>query len=81
MIPTRSNSKLAAMQTQLANLQFRYTDDYPDVIKAKNDIAALQKKIAENTNSKTVPDSPRLPKSSVEPAQITQWRAQIHTYE
>ena len=79
--PDTLEQKLAAMQNQLASLELRYTEDYPDVIKAKNDIAQLQKKIAETTNSKTVPDSPKLPKSSVEPAQITQWRSQIHTTE
>jgi polysaccharide chain length determinant protein (PEP-CTERM system associated) len=79
--PDTLEQKLSAMQNQLASLELRYTEDYPDVIKAKNDIAQLQKKIAETTNSKTVPDSPKLPKSSVEPAQITQWRSQIHTTE
>jgi polysaccharide chain length determinant protein (PEP-CTERM system associated) len=54
--PDALENQLTAMQAQLANLRLRYTDDYPDVIKAKNDIAA-------------------------EPAQITQWRTQIHTAE
>jgi uncharacterized protein involved in exopolysaccharide biosynthesis len=79
--PDTLEQKLAVMQNQLASLELRYTDDYPDVIKAKNDIAQLQRKILETTNSKTVPDSPKLPKSSVEPVQITQWRSQIHTTE
>ncbi len=45
--PQTQEQQLAVLQTQLASLQARYTDDYPDVIKAKNDIAALQNKIAE----------------------------------
>ena len=45
--PETLEQQLIALQTQLATLQSRYTDDYPDVIKAKNDIAALQKKIAD----------------------------------
>ena len=44
--PETLEQQLSAMQTQLASLQSRYTDDYPDVIKAKNDIAALKKQIA-----------------------------------
>ena len=43
--PDTLEQQLSALQTQLETLQARYTDDYPDVIKTKNDIAALQKKI------------------------------------
>ncbi len=78
--PETLETQLAVLQTQLASLQARYTDDYPDVIKAKNDIAALQKKIAENTNQKARPDAAK-PAPSMEPASIQQLRAQIHTYE
>jgi polysaccharide chain length determinant protein (PEP-CTERM system associated) len=80
--PETMEQQLAAMQIQLAGLQSRYTDDYPDVIKSKNDIAALKKKIAENEEQKkqqTVPD--KNPKSTVEPPQVAQLRAQIHNYE
>ena len=44
--PETLEQQLVALQSQLASLQSRYTDDYPDVIKAKNDIAALKKQIA-----------------------------------
>jgi protein tyrosine kinase modulator len=79
--PGTLEQQLAAMQNQLANLELRYTDDYPDVIKAKSDVARLQKKLEESANAKPVPDSPKVQKSSVEPAQITQWRTQIHTLD
>jgi len=79
--PDTLEQQLAAMRSQLASLELRYTDDYPDVIKAKSDVARLEKRIAETGDVKTVPDVPKSPKSSVEPAQITQWRAQIHTAE
>jgi uncharacterized protein involved in exopolysaccharide biosynthesis len=69
------------MQNQLANLQLRYTDDYPDVVKAKSDVARLEKKLEESANAKPVPDSPKVQKSTVEPAQITQWRTQIHSLD
>ncbi|HUJ41809.1 MAG TPA: hypothetical protein VLW54_14800 [Candidatus Acidoferrales bacterium] len=39
--------QLAAQQAQLVTLQARYTEDYPDVVKAKANIAQLQRKIAE----------------------------------
>jgi uncharacterized protein involved in exopolysaccharide biosynthesis len=79
--PETMDQQLAALQIQLAGLQSRYTDDYPDVIKTKNDIAALKKKIAENEEQKSqaVPD--KNPKSTVEPQQVAQLRAQIHNYD
>ena len=79
--PDTLEQQLAALQTQLANLQARYTDDYPDVSKTKADITALQKQIAESQDPKETIDSNKTQKSSIEPAQITQWRTQIHTAE
>ncbi|MFY9688564.1 MAG: Wzz/FepE/Etk N-terminal domain-containing protein [Candidatus Acidiferrales bacterium] len=73
--------QVAALQVQLTNLQARYTDDYPDVIKTKNDIAELEKKIAEN-DSRTDTNSDKVKTGSIgEPAQVTQLRAQIHSYD
>ena len=79
--PDTLEQQLVMLQTQLASLQARYTDDYPDVIKAKADVAALQKKIAESESAKSPADQAAGQKSIVEPAQITQWRAQVHTAE
>jgi polysaccharide chain length determinant protein (PEP-CTERM system associated) len=78
--PDTLEQQLAALQTQLATLQARYTDDYPDVIKAKSDIATLQKRIAENNSQQNAGQTDKA-KTTVEPAQVTQLRAQIHTYE
>ena len=78
--PQTQEQQLSELQTQLAALQARYTDDYPDVIKAKNDIAALQKKISENNDAKAATID-KTPKTSVESVPITQLRAQIHTYD
>jgi polysaccharide chain length determinant protein (PEP-CTERM system associated) len=72
--------QLAPLQTELARLEARYTDDYPDVVKAKRDIAALKKKIADSENQK-VSDFDKSSKSKVEPQQIAQLRAQIHTFD
>jgi polysaccharide chain length determinant protein (PEP-CTERM system associated) len=79
--PDTLEQQLAAMQSELASLQLRYTDDYPDVVKAKNNVAALQRKIAESADEKTAPDLSKVQKTSAEPGQITQSRAQIHTAE
>lgn len=78
--PETFEQQLNVLQTQLASLQARYTDDYPDVIKTKADIAALQRKIRESNDARPS-NSTQAPKSSVEPVQITQWRAQVHTAE
>lgn len=77
--PETMEQQLIALQAQLTALQSRYTDDYPDVIKTKADIAALQEKIAEN-ESKSGGES-KGAKVSIEPAQIQQLRAQVHGYD
>ena len=78
--PETLEQQLVALQTQLTSLQARYTDDYPDVIKTKADIAALEKKIADSTAAKAASESSSQ-KPIVEPAPITQLRAQIHSYD
>jgi polysaccharide chain length determinant protein (PEP-CTERM system associated) len=77
--PDTLEQQLAILQTQLTSLQARYTDDYPDVIKTKNDIAVLQKKIAENDNEPKAATSPKTQRTLAEPAEITQLRAQVHS--
>ena len=76
--PETLEEQLTAMQAQLASLQVQYTDDHPDVVKLKGDIAALQNKIAEGEKLKDSTDEATTQKAAVEPAQITQWRAQVH---
>jgi polysaccharide chain length determinant protein (PEP-CTERM system associated) len=76
--PETMDMQLTVLQTQLANLEARYTDDYPDVAKTKNAIAALQKKIADSDSSK-VSSEGKPSKTASEPAQIAQLRAEIHT--
>lgn len=78
--PETMEQQLSAMQADLAKLEARYTEDHPDVIKAKNDIAALKKKIADSDVQKS-PDSDRIARPAVEPQQIAQLRAQLHTYD
>jgi protein tyrosine kinase modulator len=79
--PETIEQQLALLQTQLASLQARYTDDYPDVIKTKSDIAALQKKIAESEDQKKGKATESNQKGSIEPLQVAQLRAQIHNYD
>jgi len=78
--PETVDMQLTQLQTQLANLQSKYTDDYPDVIKTKNAIAALQKRLAESEPPKASSDG-KPSKTTSEPPQIAQLRAGIHTTE
>jgi len=48
---TIMKAQLAKMKDQLAILRGRYTDDYPDVVKAKKDIAELQRQIDAQSGS------------------------------
>ena len=72
--PDTYEEQLAVLQTQLADLQGRYTDSHPDVIKVKIEIEALKHKIVESAdqNKAVMPDQ-----SSIEPSQFKQLRAQI----
>jgi polysaccharide chain length determinant protein (PEP-CTERM system associated) len=79
--PESLDQQLQALQAQLATLQSKYTDDHPDVVKAKHDIAVLKQKIAdsERTQKAAAPEKNQRP--STEPTQILQLRAQIHQYD
>ncbi|HXW61570.1 MAG TPA: Wzz/FepE/Etk N-terminal domain-containing protein [Candidatus Acidoferrales bacterium] len=82
--PGALENQLATLQAQLASLRLRYTDDYPDVVKLKHDVALLQERIAEAgdaKDAKSAPNVAKTQKSSGEPLQVTQWRTQIHTAE
>ncbi len=74
--PDTLDRQMTQLQTQLSNLEARYTADHPDVIKAKADIAALQQKINDANN--TASSAGKTPRSNIEPAQIQQLRAAIH---
>jgi len=73
--PDTLQQQLAALQSKLAALRAQYTDNYPDVVQAEADIAALKKRIAAGNSA---PPAPKSTKSMVEPQQITQLRAQVH---
>lgn len=75
--PETQKDKLAALESQLAALQTRYTDDYPDVIKAKNDVLQMKKIQEDAASGKNDPGGQTAETSGVEPAQIQQLRAQL----
>ncbi|MFZ0773008.1 MAG: Wzz/FepE/Etk N-terminal domain-containing protein [Candidatus Sulfotelmatobacter sp.] len=80
--PQTLQQQLAQLQTQLIDLQARYTADHPDVIKTQADIAQVKKRLDEinNPSSKetsTTPDK----ESASDPPEIRQLRLQVHQYE
>lgn len=81
--PQTLEQELSQLQAQLLQLQARYTDDHPDVIKAKADIAEVKKRLNEINNATanaSASDSSEKANAS-EPAEIRQLRLQIHQYQ
>ncbi len=72
--PEALDRQLTSLQGELVSLQARYTDDHPDVIKVKSDIAQTQQRLAE------VSAAPKTESTIVlqDPPDIRQLRAQIH---
>jgi polysaccharide chain length determinant protein (PEP-CTERM system associated) len=74
--PETLEQQLSAMQDQLTVLQTRYTPEHPDIIKLKNSIEMMKKRLAEAPEA--VPsgsESVQTPKS--EPPQMQQLRAKL----
>lgn len=80
--PEALEKQLSDLQSQLVDLQTRYTPDHPDVIKTKADIAELKGKIADAERmSRHVTSDAGDEGSPNEPPEIRQMRVQIHQYE
>jgi polysaccharide chain length determinant protein (PEP-CTERM system associated) len=79
--PETLEQRLATMQAELTALQSKYTDDHPDVIKAKNDIAGMKQKIADSEQQRKNAGVEKAPKPGLDSPQIQQLRAQIHQYD
>ena len=79
--PQTMEQQLNVLQTQLMQLQARYTDDHPDVIKTKADIAEVKKKLAEVNNAASTSTDTTQKATASEPPEIRQLRLQVHQYE
>jgi uncharacterized protein involved in exopolysaccharide biosynthesis len=80
--PQTLQQQLAALQSELITLQARYTDDYPDVVKTKANIADVKRKIDEMNTAASAPTTDAPEKAGVsEPAEIRTLRLQIHQYD
>ncbi len=75
--PKALKQQLASLQGQLLGLQSKYTDQYPDVIKTKKDLAEVQRRLNE-TNSGDSQASPKKTSTPAkEPPDIAKLRAQL----
>ena len=80
--PQTLQQQLSQLQAELIDLQGRYTDDHPDVIKTKADIAEVKKELAEVNNPSTpATDAGNDKGSATEPPEIRQLRLQVHQYQ
>ena len=77
--PETLEQQLAREQEQLLSLRERYTDEYPDVVKLRDDVAGLQKRIQDATAKRQKePNEPGGKPLSIEPPEIQQLRAHLH---
>jgi uncharacterized protein involved in exopolysaccharide biosynthesis len=80
--PQTLQQQLATAQSQLLSLQEKYTDDYPDVIKTKKQIADLQKQLNQiNSAAANTSTSSNVTLNAAEPPEIQQLRMQLHQQE
>ena len=78
--PQTLEKQLETLQSQLVDLESRYTADHPDVVKAKADVAAVKKKLNEIKNAPATVGADDAKGSATEPAEIRQLRLQVHQY-
>src|SRR5260370_41373382 len=69
------DQQLTALEDQLGVLQSRYTADHPDVIKTKNQIEQLKRRMNEAPKGGTTPVNAQA--TGIEPPAIQQLRARL----
>ena len=79
--PQTVQQQLSQLQDQLRALQAHYTQDHPDVIKLKHDIAELKKLQQATAQGEGQSEDKKVNTAPLEPAQIQQLRAQLHLDE
>jgi uncharacterized protein involved in exopolysaccharide biosynthesis len=79
--PQTLEQQLASLQSQLITLQARYTDDHPDVVKTKADIAEVRRRLDEMNSAAAQNTQAKDQASASEPPEIRQLRLQVHQYD
>jgi polysaccharide chain length determinant protein (PEP-CTERM system associated) len=75
--PTTLQEEKQAAEARLTALQAQYTDEYPDVVKAKEELDAINQKIAAAQQSGPAETATASKPTAMEPPQIQQLRAQV----
>jgi polysaccharide chain length determinant protein (PEP-CTERM system associated) len=78
--PQTLQQQLALAQAQLITLQGRYTDDFPDVVKTKKQIADLQKQLDQINSAANKSTLSNTQSNAADSPEIQQLRNQIHQY-
>jgi polysaccharide chain length determinant protein (PEP-CTERM system associated) len=77
---TEDKRRLRELRIQLANLETRFTEEYPDVIKTKEEIEKLEKQIKDSDNNPGSADSlPDNPAYITLASQLASTRAEIES--
>lgn len=71
-----AQKQLAQMQSDLAGLLAKYTEDHPDVIRLRQSIADLKQKMASSAGASSTTTT-----ATVDTPEIQQLRAQVHQYD
>jgi polysaccharide chain length determinant protein (PEP-CTERM system associated) len=79
--PAALQQQLVALQSQLISLQSRYTDEYPEVIRVKADIAEVTHKLKEADRLALQAGAGQDAPSTLEPPEIQKLRAQVREYD
>jgi polysaccharide chain length determinant protein (PEP-CTERM system associated) len=79
--PDDLQKRRAALEADLINLQAQYTADHPDVIRTKQALVQIDRKIAEANERILAGKSSPVKASAVEPTEIVQMRLSIRQLE
>jgi polysaccharide chain length determinant protein (PEP-CTERM system associated) len=75
--PSTLQAEQQAAEAKLTALQAQYTDQYPDVVKAKEELDAINQKIAAAQQAGPADSTATAKPTTMEPVQILQLRAQV----
>jgi polysaccharide chain length determinant protein (PEP-CTERM system associated) len=76
--PDTLHKQLAVLQEQLAALRAQYTENHPDVRRAKKDLAELEKRIRDSAAVQDAPAENTTVEEPIETAQSKQLKAQLY---
>ena len=80
--PNPMEKRLSELQNQLADMESRYAEGYPDLVALRAEIKDLKKKIRATEEVPTQKPTQKVETPSVlDPPQIQQLRAQVHGYK